>query len=182
MYDIFVKENLEWMKSGKVGCTFASYFARVPLSIGWFFDTAPTELIIPENCLMLSLVFPHCNKKIVREWALKNGFYIEQITETLEGLRYKCNEGVSWVQYFGFDADVDTRKCPHPMLTFCTKLPTKYYFKVGFKGILHIAHACVSGITDYVANTMWDSSHRNTKKQLGYKPTIKQAAKTTYHV
>lgn len=179
---MIVKENLEWIKSGKIGCTFASFFARVPESIGWVFQVNPSRLSIPKYCLMLSIIFPDGNKKSVREWALDNGFYIEEIADGLEGLRYKCSEGVSWVQYFGFDADVVTRQCPHPMLTFCTKMPKKYYLKVGFKGILHIAHACVSGLTDYAANVMWESSHRNTERQLGHKPTIKQAAKTTYHV
>ena len=180
--NIFEQENLEWIKSGKIGCTFASYFARVPESIGWVFVTDPSEMVIPKDCLMLSLIFPHCDKNTVREWALKNGFYTEQVADGLEGLRYNCPEGVSWVQYFGKDADVVTRQCPHAMLTFCTKLPKKYYAKVGFKGVLHIAHACVSGISDYAANVMWGTSHRNTEKQIGHKPTIKQAAKTTYHV
>lgn len=180
--NIFEQENLEWIKSGKIGCTFAAYFARCPETIGWVFETDPANFHIPKDCLMLSLIFPHCDKLFVKDWALKNGFYIEPIADGLEGLRYKCPEGVSWVQYFGFDADVPTRQCPHPMLTFCVKLPNKYYVKVGFKGVLHIAHACVSGISDYVANKLWDSSHQNTKKQIGHKPTIKEAAKTTYHV
>lgn len=176
-----IQQNLDWFKSGKVGCTFASFFARIPESIGWKFVVDPEDMIVPPDCLLLSLVFPDLNQYYVRQWALQSGFYLENIDEGLTGLRYKFPDGVSWAQYFGFDADVKTRQCPHPMLTMSVKLPPVYYAKVGFKGILHIAHASVKGISGYVANRLWDTSHENTARQLGYKPTIKEAAKTTFH-
>lgn len=178
-----VTENLDWIKSGKMGCTFASYFARVPKSIGWEFIIDPSIFwSIPKDCLLLSIVFTDKTKQQVREWALSAGFYTESVGDGMEGLRYDFQQGSSWVQYFGPDADVPTRRTPHPMLTMTVKLPKKYYFKVGFKGVLHIAHASVDKISDYVANVLWDSSHTNTQKQLGKKPTIKEAAKTTFHV
>lgn len=176
-----IKENIEWIKSGKIGCTFASYFARFPETIGWNFIINDGAFYVPDNTFLLSIVFPDSNKQNVKEWALSNGFYLEQIESGLSGLRYKFKDGVSWVQYFGFDADVATRKCPHPMLTMTIKLPLKYYFKVGFKGILHIAHASVLHIKDSIANKLWETSHENTKRQLGHRPTIKEAAKTTFH-
>ena len=179
----YITENLEWIKSGKIGCTFASLFARNPDAIGWKFITEPSEwFVIPEDCLLLSIVFPNKDKKTVRAWALDNNFFIENIAEGLEGLRYEFNDGVSWVQYFGPDADVKTRQTPHAMLLMTVKLPAKYYIKVGFKGILHIAHASVAKLSDFVANRLWETSHSNTKKQLGHEPTIKEAAKTTFHV
>lgn len=181
MNSIEVNENLDWIKSGKVGCTFASYFARFPESIGWKFIINPSELFIPKDCLLLSIVFPDSNKHKVEEWALNNGFYLESVGDGLSGLRYKFDDGVSWVQYFGFDADVKTRQCPHPMLLMSVKLPKKYYLKVGFKGILHIAHASVKGMSKFICDRLWETSHSNTTKQLGHKATIREAAKTTFH-
>lgn len=176
-----IQQNLNWIKSGKMGCTFAAYFAGCPEKIGWQFVVNPKSFSIPKDCLMLSLIFPQSDKASVKEWALNNGFYLENISDGLSGLRYKCKEGIAWVQYFGQDANVETRQTPYPMLTLCVKLPAKQYIKVGFKGVLHIAHACVSGLSDYVANRLWDTSFTNTEKRLGRKPTIKEAAKTTYH-
>lgn len=179
--EISVIENLEWMKSGKVGCTFASYFARFPDSIGWKFIVNPDSFYVPEDCSMLSLVFPNSNKKYVKEWALQNGFYLEHIEDNLTGLRHNFPDGIAWVQYFGYDADVKTRQCPHPMLLMSVKLPLKTYAKVGFKGVLHIAHASVAGLSKFVADKLWVTSHSNTTKQLGHAATIREAAKTTYH-
>lgn len=176
-----IEENIEWIKSGAIGCTFASLFARNPDLVGWKFILAEEIFSAPDDCFILSIVFPNCEKKYVKEWALSNGFYLEQIDYRLTGLRYKFSDGVSWVQYFGADASVKTRQCPNAMLTMCVKLPVKYYFKVGFKGLLHIAHASVKHLSDRVADVLWESSHRNTAKQLGHKPTIKEAAKTTFH-
>lgn len=186
----YIQENLDWIKSGKIGCTFASYFARIPESIGWKFLTiteAPgkptsTKWEIPVDCLMLSIMFPNMNKFRVRNWALHAGFYIEYLGEGNEGMRFKTPAGVSWVQYFGYDADVITRQAPHPMLIMSVKMPLKSYAKVGFKGILHIAHASIEGISDYVCDKLWNSSFENTKRQLGHEPTLAEAAKTTFHV
>lgn len=179
--DNTVVENLEWIKSGKVGCTFASYFARMPESIGWKFVVNPAEFDVPDDCLMLSLLFPDGNKESVKEWALSNGFYLEDIEDGLTGLRRKFKDGISWVQYFGQDSPVVTRQTPHPMLMMSVKLPPVTYLKVGFKGILHIAHASIEGIKSYIADRLWQTSHENTQRQLGHKPTIFEAAKTTFH-
>lgn len=176
-----ILENIEWIKSGKIGCTFASYFARVPGSIGWIFIESPDFFYVPEDCLMLSLVFPNKDKHYVRQWALNNGFWLEEVESGFTGLRYTFTDGVSWVQYFGKDTDVKTRQTPHPMLTMSVRLPAITYFKVGVKGVLHIAHASVKNLSKLVADRLWDTSHSNTERQLGHKPTIKEAAKTTFH-
>lgn len=186
----YIQENLDWIKSGKIGCTFASYFSRIPEAIGWKFiiiSEVPgkptfTKWEIPKDCLMLSIMFPNMNKNRVRNWALHAGFFTEDLGEGNEGLRFKSSEGISWVQYFGYDADVITRQAPHPMLLMSVKLPTKSYVKVGFKGILHIAHASVEGLSDYVCDRLWNTSFENTKRQLGHEPTLAEAAKTTFHV
>ncbi len=176
-----VTEILEWMKTGKIGCTFASYFARCPETIGWKFVIDPVFFKVPQDCLMLSLVFPQWDKELVKLWAMNNGFFLEKVEDGLTGLRFKFPEGIAWVQYFGPDADVITRQAPHPMLMMSVKMPAKYYAKVGFKGILHIAHASVASISNYVADRLWDSAHTNTTRQLGHKATIREAAKVTYH-
>lgn len=176
-----VAENLEWIKSGKMGCTFAALFARDPEAIGWKFVVDPKEMLVPKDCLILSLIFPKKNKEEVKLWAFNNAFYTEEIGEGLTGLRYKFQDGISWVQYFGPDADVSTRCTPFPMLTMSVKLPPLYYAKVGFKGILHVAHATIKGLSQRVADRLWDTSHTNTEKQLGHKPGLPEAAKTTFH-
>lgn len=179
--DKYVEANLSWIKSGKIGCTFASYFARMPEAVGWKFQISPETLMYDNETLLLSMIFPEKTKESVKQWALSNGFYLEYLGDNCKGLRLDCPEGVSWVQYFGPDADVVTRQCPYPMLMMCVKLPAKYYTKAVFKGVLHIAHTCISGLSDFVANRLWETSHSNTERQLGHKPTLKEASKTTYH-
>lgn len=179
----YIKENLEWIQSGKIGCTFATLFSKNPESIGWMFSIYNEEykFHIPDDAMLLSVVFPDKNISFVKNWCLLNGFYIEEIDNELSGLRYKMKEGISWVQYFGEDSHVKTRKAPHSMITMCCRLPVKQYVKVGFNGILHIAHAGVHAISDYVSDKLWSSSFKNTEKQIGHKPTIREAAKTTFY-
>lgn len=173
-------KNKEWMSKGKIGCTFASLFAKNSTAVNWKTIVNPTQLIIPEDCMILSIQFPNKNKNSVLTWALDNGFFIEEINDECEGLRYNIDGIISWVQYFGPDSHVKTRQAPIPELCMCVKLSKKYYAKVGFKGILHLAHTSIENITDKMADILWKSSHDNTKRKLGHKPTIKQAAKTTY--
>jgi len=116
----------------------------------------------------------------VREWALSNGFYIENVDDMYEGLRIKSGLFTSWVQYFGQDSHVKTRQSPYSMLSFTCKLPAKYYTKVGFNGILHLAHASVAKIKEKASHVLWNQSVAKTKKELGFSPTIAEAAKTTF--
>lgn len=172
--------NKQWMAKGKIGCAFAAMFARKPESIGWVTVVNPEKFEIPEGCFILSLQFPDKTKPQVIEWALQNGFYEEQLNDGMIGLRRDIDNNVSWVQYFGRDSHVETRKSPIPELLMCVKLPAKYYAKVGFKGVLHLAHASVESLTERASDILWKSSFTNTAKRLGFKPTIKEAAKTTY--
>lgn len=174
--------NRKWMSNARnIGCTFAALFARNPELVGWNTIVNPSRLEIPKNALILSLQFPYMNKETVLEWALANGFYLEDIGEGNIGLRYKIGKEISWVQYFGKDSHVKTRQAPIPELMMCVKLPPKYYFKVGFKGILHLAHASIEGLKSIKVDKMWETSFKRTEKSLGHKPTLIQAAKTTYH-
>lgn len=184
--------NKEWMASGKIGCTFAAMFAKNPESIGWYTTTWTTERIediinhMPKDMCILSIQFPEdwlCkpDKNSVIEWALSYGCYAERLEDNCVGLRYKNEDVVSWVQYFGPDADVVTRRAPIPELCLCIKRPLKTYAKVGFKGILHLAHASIAGLTDKACDLLWNSSFINTKRRIGHDLTIKQAAKTTYY-
>lgn len=175
-----IKDNIDWIKSGKIGCVFASALAKDPDKIGWKFIFAPLVLEIPKDAFILSIVFKGWDIPSVKEWALENGFYIESVHDMYDGLRIKQGKFVSWVQYFGPDSHVKTRQSPHPMLSFCCKLPSKYYFKVGFQGILHLAHASVEFVSKKAQDTLWSQSISKTKKELGFSPTIKEAAKTTY--
>lgn len=177
----YIQENLDWVKSGKAGCTFAAYFARCPETIGWQFVVNPKDTIPPPDALLLSLIFPGLNRSEVRQWALANDFYLEMIDNPLTGLRKQYPDGIAWVQYFGPDSPVKTRQTPYPMLMMCVKRPLVTYAKVGFKGILHLAHASVGALTETIANRMWSTSHTNTARQLGKKPGIREAAKTTFH-
>lgn len=174
--------NKVWMSSAKrIGCTFAALFAKNPELVGWKTIVNPDGFIIPTDALILSLQFPDMNKAHVINWALKNGFYLEKIDDQNEGLRYKIGESVAWVQYFGLDSHVKTRQAPIPELMLCVKLPAKYYWKVGFKGILHLAHAGIESLKSFKVDRLWETSFKNTAKTLGHKPTIVEASKTTFH-
>lgn len=179
-----IDENKKWMSSGKVGCTFAALFAKNPEKIGWVtitINNLTEKLIIPKSTFILSIQFPiSWDASKVRKWALDNGFEEEMVNGGYIGLRYKVNSLVAWVQYFGKDSHVLTRQSPIPELCMCLKLPAKYYFKVGFDGILHLAHASVSGIKDKIADKLWETSHKNTEKRLGHKAGKKEAGKVTW--
>lgn len=177
-------ENKLWMSKGHVGCTFAALFAKAPEKIGWEtikIDYSYNKLRIPKETFILSIQFPkHWSYKNVRGWAHMNGFEEELIDNEYIGLRYKQNGLVSWVQYFGQDSHVETRRSPIPELCLCLKLPTKYYWKVGFNGILHLAHASVKGIKDKIADKLWETSHSNTTKRIGHKAGKQEAGKVTW--
>lgn len=177
--------NREWIAKGSTGCTFASLFAKSPEVVGWkfypyllYWDKIKTDSI---DDLIISIeFFGGLTKEEVRKWALSHGFYEEDTSEGTVGLRIKCKEGVSWVQYFGPDSHVVTRRSPLPMLMYTNKLGVGYYAKVGFKGILHLAHAWYDKIGDRVYDLLWDRSYEQTKKKIGHAPTIIEAAKTTF--
>ena len=174
--------NKIWMSSAKrIGCTFAALFAKRPELVGWKTIVNPETFKIPKDAFILSLQFPNMSKAEVFIWALKNGFYTEQIDESNIGLRYKIGNDVAWVQYFGLDSHVKTRQAPIPELMLCVKLPAKYYFKVGFKGILHLAHASIESLKSLKADRLWETSYKNTLKTLGHRPTVTEASKTTFH-
>lgn len=175
--------NKKWMSNAKnIGCTFAALFAKNPDSIGWKTIVNPDVFIIPKDAFILSLQFPDMSKAHVMNWALNNGFYLEDLGEGNTGLRYKLGDNVAWVQYFGEDSHVKTRQAPTPELMLCVKLPAKYYWQVGFKGVLHLAHAGIQSIKHMTkVEKMWETSFKRTRKTLGYSPTLKEAAKTTYH-
>lgn len=174
--------NKKWMQNANnIGCTFASLFAKNPEAVGWVTIVNPDKFIIPSKAFIVSLQFPNKSKEYVLEWALNNGFYLERIDENNTGLRYTINGVISWVQYFGFDSHVKTRQAPIPEIMLCVKLPKKYYFEVGFNGILHLAHASIKGLSKLKLDKLWQTSHNKTKEVLGYKPTIKEAAKTTFN-
>jgi hypothetical protein len=176
--------NREWIAKGNTGCTFATLFAKNPETVGWKF-ISPKEYrlrLFSNDALILSIVFnpDMYNQQSVKEWALQNGFYLERTSDNTEGLRIKCEEGVSWVQYFGMDSHVSTRRTPFPMLMFTRKLGKSYYIKVGFNGLLHLAHAWYDKINTRVYDLLWKRSYEQTRKKLGQSPDITQAAKTTF--
>lgn len=173
--------NLEWIQKGNTGCTFATLFSKAPDTVGWkFYHYYEWMSKRPED-LLICIEFP-LGMKVdeIRSWALHVGFYLEDTSDNTEGLRIDCKEGKAWVQYFGPDSHVVTRQAPYPMLMYCNKLGKSYYVKVGFKGILHLAHAFYDKIGSRVYNLLWDRSYKQTCKKLGHVPTIKEAAKTTW--
>lgn len=178
--------NREWIAKGSTGCTFATLFAKNPQSVGWGFFN-PIQYYYQRQLdtlpLIVSIEFPndgYFNKNTVREWALSQDFYLEDTSDNTEGLRIQCKEGVAWVQYFGPDAHIPTRQSPTPMLLYTNKLGLSYYTKVGFNGILHLAHTWYNKISDRVYDLLWERSYQQTKKKLGKTPDIQSAAKTTW--
>ena len=170
-------ENLQFIRSGRTGCVFASILARNPEKVGWVRIANPPKLIIPEEAFIVSYIFPGKDKEWVRNWALQEGMFEEVTSSKGVGLRYKN----SWVQYFGKDSHAKTRQTPHPELLFCVKLPKNFYSKVGFKGVLHLAHASITHLKEGTLDRLWDLCFERTEKILGHKPTIKEAAKTTFY-
>lgn len=185
--------NREWIAKGKTGCTFATLFAKNPEAVGWRF--IPVEMFemgnqLKENDLIISILFedheefeniyPKWDKEHVKNWALFHGFYVEDTSDNTEGLRIKTPDGVSWVQYFGPDSHIKTRQTPTCMLTYTRKLNTSHYIKVGFNGILHLAHAWSKRIKESTYDLLWHRSYKQTEKILGKKPDIESAAKTTW--
>lgn len=177
-----MKELLDWIRKGNTGCTFATLFSKNPKLVGWeFYTKEKFEKGVSEDTFIVSIVFDkNETKDSIKEWALKNGFYLEGTSRYTEGLRIKSKDSISWVQYFGPDSHVNTRKAPLPTLLYCRKLQKSYYFKVGFKGILHLAHAWIEGFSEKSANTLWRRSHKQTEKIIGHTLGIKEAAKTTW--
>lgn len=192
--NLAIETNKRWIASGKIGCVFASVLVKQAESIGWYFVANPEQLEIPSpDTHILSIVFPKGDIHSVKVWALVNGMYLENIDDMHQGLRIDLWEkhgiragwqyhtrNISWVQYFGPDSHVKTRQAPFSMLTFCVKLPAKYYAKVGRNGILHLAHAGVQNISERVQDKLWKNSFKKTADHLGHKPGISEAAKTTY--
>lgn len=176
--------NLEWIAKGNTGCTFATLFAKNPAIVGCkvMGEREYRKGNFSDDTLIISIIFnPELyDKDAIRAWALRNGFYVEMTSRNTEGLRIKCDEGISWVQYFGPDSHVPTRRTPLPMLMFTRKLGKSHYIKVGFNGLLHLAHAWYDKISDRVYDLLWERSYHQTKKKLGQSPDITQAAKTTW--
>lgn len=177
--------NLEWIQKGNTGCTFATLFSKAPETVGWEFMSPPEWIVrsyLFNNLpLIVSITFEEgLDKDFVKRWALLHGFYLEDTSEGTEGLRIDCPEGKAWVQYFGPDSHVVTRQSPQPMLLYCNKLNKSHYVKVGFKGILHLAHAWYEKISERVYDLLWERSYKQTCKKIGHAPTIKEAAKTTW--
>lgn len=178
--------NREWIMKGNTGCTFATLFSKTPEVVGWrFLNPIQWEhlLIYHQLPLIVSIEFPndgYFNKDTIRKWALSAGFWEEETSDKTIGLRRQCEQGVAWVQYFGPDAHIPTRQSPTPMLLYTNKLGLSYYTKVGFKGVLHLAHAWYDKISDRVYDLLWDRSYQQTKKKLGKTPDITSAAKTTW--
>jgi len=175
-----LESNIKWIRSGKIGCTFASTLIRFREDIGWKFQISPKKLEWDKDTYILSIIFPGKNIHSVKEWALNNGMYIEEINDLYQGLRLRIDDNISWVQYFGPDSHVVTRQSPYPMLNLCIKVDKVAYFKVKTKGILHLAHASIRKLNRFSCDILWKSSFINTEKRLGHKPTIREAAKTTY--
>lgn len=172
--------NLKYIIAGKTGCVFASMMAKNPKKIGWERIFNPDSIAIPEKAFIVSFIFENKSKEEVINWALENGMYLDITSKESTGLRYKGDNGVSWVQYFGPESHVKTRQTPNSELLFCVKLPKTTYIKVGFKGVLHLAHASVEHIKTELLDNIWNACFKSTEKRLGYKPTVLEAAKTTF--
>jgi hypothetical protein len=183
---MIAERNLEWIAKGNTGCVFATLFAKNPDCIEWNFydhnEWKVKRLFDQLEGCVVSIIFPEdWDIYKVTSWAYTLGFFTEYTSDTTIGLRINCDEGVSWVQYFGPDSHVKTRQAPVPMLMYTRKLNTSHYAKVGWKGILHLAHAWCGSIKNSVYDLLWNQSFHQTKKRLGHSPTIIEAAKTTFY-
>jgi len=185
-----IEENIAWIQSGKIGCTFATALVKMREKIGWkFHQVANPESAMnfyidmdQDKALIMSLVFPRKTKDQVREIAMGMGMYIDEVGDGLEGLRFKTREGIAWVQYFGPNAHVKTRQSPHPMLVWTNKLPTHIYAKTMVKGILHLAHASIEFLSAKACDRFWITSHKRSREIIGHDLGIEEGAKCTFKV
>ncbi len=179
---LIIEEQIKWIQSGQIGCIFASALLKYKNEIGWSFIFEEEYVNLEKDFYIISILFENKNVNYVKGWALQNNFFIEKINEECEGLRIKIDNSVAWVQYFGFDSHVATRRSPHSMLMYTNKIPklNEIYNKVGFNGILHLANASIKHFTQKKCDTMWEQSYIKTKKIITHTPTIKEAAKTTF--
>ena len=177
-----INEQARWIKSGKIGCAYAAALVNQRDLIGWKFevvnDLENYDFKIAEDTYLLSLVFPFENLKSVKDWALKNGFFIEDIDDIHEGLRIEIDNKKAWVLYFGPDSHWKTRQSPHPMLMFTVKIPKIYHVKVLLKGVLSVAHASLEYISEKQNEIFWKQSHVMSKNHLGYSPKKEDAMAT----
>lgn len=154
--------------------------SKAPEKIGWKRVFNPQSLNIDNDAYIVSLIFEGKDINYVKQWALDNGMYIDITSKDTIGLRYKHGNNISWVQYFGPDSHVKTRRTPEPELIFCVKLPAKTYVKVGFDGVLHLAHASIAYLKETCLDLFWNKSFERTAAIIGHTPTINEAAKTTF--
>lgn len=180
--------NLEWIAQGNTGCTFATMFARDPEKVGWVHTTYDKWMEeVNKNPCLISIEFPpDWTVKKVRQWALNTRIFLEEDVDTegfgdAIGLRIKMIGKKSWVQYFGPDSHVITRRTPAPMLMYTRRLnPLGYFKQVGFNGIFHLAHAFANHLTDKVVDVLWNRSFEQTRKKIGKQLGNAEAAKTTW--
>jgi hypothetical protein len=196
-----IKTNLEYIRMGNIGCTFASVAAKFMLDgkdVGWeIIPVTSMEQPMPAyNKATVSFIFPkEWTQFDVEKWCLGNGMrsvivhkgtrirrFLRWLKgKKLVGLRIDMPEGLeSWVMYFGQDAHCPTRKTPYPMVTFRAKKPKGAYEKVGFNGkVIHIAQMMLD-VAKSKMDRLWKTSHKNTEKIIGKKPNEVHAAKTTF--
>lgn len=173
--------NLKFIQQGKTGCLFASVLAKNPEKVGWKRVFNPTSIDIQEDDYILSLVFPHSTQEEVLDWAIKNGMYLEKTSNKTTGLRYKIGDNIAWVQYFGKESHVPTRQTPQSELLLCVKVAKNFYHKVGFNGILHLAHGSVEHIKKHKLDKMWNQCYVATRRLVGHVLGINEASKTTFY-
>lgn len=173
--EYIINEQVRWIKNGKMGCAYAALLVNQRNLIGWKFEVVNDinnfDFKIAQDTYLSSLIFPYENLESVKNWALKNGFFIENIDELHEGLRIEIENKKAWVLYFGPDSHLKTRQSPFPMLMFTVKIPKIYHVKVLLKGILSVAHTSLEYISDKQNDKLWEQSHDMSKKILGFSPT-----------
>lgn len=174
-----IETQIRWIRSGKIGCAYASVLVNYRKLIGWNFfvitDIENSKLKIGNDDFLLSIVFPNENLYAVKEWALKNSFFIEDVDAVYDGLRIEIDGKKAWVLYFGPDSHWETRKSPYPMLIFAVKIPKIYHAKVLMKGVLSVAHASLEFISEKQNELLWKQSHIMSKNILGYSPKREDA-------
>jgi hypothetical protein len=173
-------KNLKWMQKGNLGCVFATYFSQNPEKCNWKRFINPTEMPDIKDSSSVSLVFENLDLSQTRDWALKNGFYEENINEDCIGLRLKLGDKVAWVQYFGQESHVKTRQSPFSELIFKSGNPIDSFHRVKTDDILHLAQMAINKSIKKFSESFWRKSFENTRKIIGHELGVKEAAKTTW--
>ena len=201
---LVIETQLEFYRKGLAGCLFAAHAAVNPAKYGWRLNMCATDVGDIERMIQSAITSPEVStQSIIFPRVMSEQELLELLTmfpnvpsitlgqeEQYEnsvclGYRLKVNELQSWVTGFGsFDFLPKTRQAVFTEIVFrCKPRPQyEYVMKEAPEGVIHLADMDMKGMRENQFKALWYGSFDNTEKQLGHKPNLRSAAKTTFAI